>query len=205
MTTSAQAVALPSRDISVPPEGGKHKDVAGLVRRAREGDRDAFGDLVERFWGDLVALARGVLAADADAEDLVQDSLVHAWQRLWTLRNPESFAAWMRRIVTRRCLTRARRRRPQQPIETAIEAGEAGAIETGPLATAGPDPGPRVDAARLLAALAPKQRAALYLTWIEGCTDREAGRAMGLRPATVRVHRFRGLKRLRQMTGGCLR
>ncbi len=236
MTTSAQAVTLPSRDTDVPPEGGKRnippeggkrnippeggkrnivpeggkhnivpregrrKDVAGLVRLAREGDREAFGDLVERFWGELVALARGVLAADLEAEDLVQDALVHAWQRLWSLRSPESFPAWMRRIVTRRCLTRARRRRPQQPIETAIEAGEAGAIEAGPLAAAGPEPGHRVDAARLLAALAPKQRAALYLTWIEGCTDQEAGCAMGLRPATVRVHRFRGLKRLRQMT-----
>ncbi len=188
MTTSAQAVALPGSDSN---------DVADLVRLARAGDREAFGDLVERFWGELVSLARGVLAADLEAEDLVQDALVHAWQRLWTLRDPERFGAWIRRIVTRRCLTRARRRRPQEPIESAIETGEAGALET---RAAGPEPAHRVDAARLLATLAPKQRAALYLTWIEGCTDQEAGRAMGLRPATVRVHRFRGLKRLRQIT-----
>ena len=198
MTTSAQALALPEGGSRIPPEGGKNDPVADLVRLAREGDRDAFGDLVERFWQELVALARGVLAADAEAEDLVQDALVHAWQRLWTLRSPESFGPWMRRIVTRRCLTRARRRRPQEPIETVIELGEAAPRGT-PLA-AGHEADHRVDAARLLAALAPKQRAALYLTWIEGCTDREAGRAMGLRPATVRVHRFRGLKRLRKMT-----
>ncbi len=202
MTTSAQAVALPGSNSSTPSEGG-NRNIADLVRLARDGDREAFGDLVERFWGELVALARGVLAADLEAEDLVQDALVHAWQRLWTLRSPERFGAWMRRIVTRRCLTRARRRRPQEPIESAIEAGAAGALKIGPLEATGPEPGHRVDAARLLAALAPKQRAALYLTWIEGCTDQEAGRAMGLRPATVRVHRFRGLKKLRQMTGGC--
>ena len=192
MTTNAQVVALPRRDLS---------EIADLVRLSREGDREAFGDLVERFWQELVALARGVLATDADtdAEDLVQDALVHAWQRLWTLRSPEAFGAWMRRIVTRRCLTRARRRRRQEPIEAVIESGETESA-TGPLPIAGPEPGHRVDAARLLAALAPKQRAALYLTWIEGCTDQEAGRAMGLRPATVRVHRFRGLKRLRQLT-----
>ncbi len=190
MTTSAQALAAPGRDSN---------RIADLVRLARTGDREAFGDLVERFWNELVALARGVLATDADAEDMVQDALVHAWQRLWTLRSPESFGAWVRRIVTRRCLTRARRQRPQQPIET-IEAGEALSPEAEQLTMADPRPGHRVDAARLLAALAPKQRAALYLTWIEGCTDQEAGRAMGLRPATVRVHRFRGLKRLRQLT-----
>ena len=121
--------------------------------RARGGDRDAFGDLVERFWRELVALARGVLAADGDAEDVVQDALVHAWQRLWTLRRPESFAAWMRRIVSRRCLTRVRRQKPQQ--------------ERNEIAIGGPSPGDRVDAARLLATLAPRQRAALYLTWID--------------------------------------
>lgn len=191
MTTSAQAVTL---------SGSGANEVADLARRAREGDREAFGDLVERFWLELVALARGILATDVDAEDLVQDALVHAWQRLWTLRSPESFGPWVRRIVTRRCLTRARRRRRKEPIEARAEVEEAGATATGPLLAASPEPGHRLDAARLLAALAPKQRAALYLTWIEGCTDREAGRAMGLRPATVRVHRFRGLERLRKMT-----
>ena len=72
-----------------------------------------------------------------------------------------------------RCLTRARRQRPSE------ELTEAAGIE--------PAPGDRLDAVRLLATLAPRQRAALYLTWIEGCTDREAGRLLGLRPATVRV------------------
>lgn len=183
MTTS-MAAALPAEPTH---------EIAGLVRRARGGDRQAFGDLVERLWPQLVALARGVLAADDEAEDQVQEALVHAWKRLWTLRRAESFSPWVRRIVTRRCLTAARRRRPQEPLaDTLAAAGE------GPR-SAEPEPGHRLDAARLLAALAPRQRAALYLTWIEGCTDREAGRLLGLRPATVRVHRFRGLARLRQI------
>ncbi len=177
MTTSVQAATDAGIDSS---------EIADLVRLARGGDREAFGALVERFWNELVALARGVLAGDAEAEDVVQEALLHAWPRLWMLRRPESFLAWMRRIVTRRCLTRARRQKPWH------EATDIGIIE--------PEPSHRVDAARLLGALAPRQRAALYLTWIEGCTDQEAGRLMGLRPATVRVHRFRGLQRLRQMT-----
>lgn len=157
-------------------------DSAALVRRARAGDREAYGDLVESLWPRLVALARGVLGADA--EDVVQEALVHAWTRLWTLRSPESFEAWVRRIVTRRSLTRARRRKPTaEPAETGAED---------------PPVTDRVDAVQLLATLAPRQRAALYLTWIEGCTDREAGRLLGMRPATVRVHRFRGLERLRR-------
>lgn len=175
--------------LAVPIEGNETSEIAGLVDRARGGDREAFGDLVERFWAELVALARGVLAADDEAEDLVQDALVHAWQRLWTLRRPERFPAWVRRIVTRRCLTRARRRRRQEPLTEAFAEAPGRSSR----------PGDRVDAARLLGLLAPRQRSALYLTWIEGCTDREAGRLLGVRPATVRVHRFRGLARLRQL------
>ncbi len=87
-------------------------DAAALVRHARAGDREAFGDLVEQLWPGLVALARGVLGTDADAEDVAQEALIHAWKRLWTLRRPESFVPWVRRIVTRRSLTRVRRRKP---------------------------------------------------------------------------------------------
>lgn len=171
--------------LAVTVPGQQQSEIVELVLRARRGEREAFGELVERQWSDLVALARAVLAADHEAEDLVQEALLHAWQRLWTLRKPESFEVWMRRIVSRRCIAWARRQRKlQEPSE---------------VATADPDGGVRVDAERLLAALAPRQRAALYLTWIEGYSDREAGRILGLRPATVRVHRFRGLRRLRQI------
>jgi RNA polymerase sigma-70 factor (ECF subfamily) len=159
-------------------------EVVDLVQRARRGERKAFGDLVERYWLDLVALARGILATDAEAEDLVQESLIHAWQRLGTLRRPESFGAWIRRIVARRCLGRVRRRRPSMELVD-LPANDL-------------DPGAGVDAARLLASLAPRQRAVLYLTWIEGCSDREAGEILGIRASTVRVHRHRGLQNLRQ-------
>jgi RNA polymerase sigma-70 factor (ECF subfamily) len=157
------------------------------VLRARSGDREAFGELVERHWSEMVALARTTLAGDAEAEDLVQEAFVHAWQRLASLRRPESFPAWLRRIVVRRCLRWARRNPPRQEIPEGAAAG----------------PGEeRLDVARVLAALAPRQRAVIYLTEVEGWTPREAARILGLLPATVRVHRFRALKRLRLLLGG---
>ena len=159
-----------------------------LVLLARGGDREAFGLLVERLWPEMVGVARGVLAGDAEAEDLVQESFVHAWQRLGSLRRPESFPAWMRRIVARRCLRWARRR----PAREEIAEGETGSSPAGV---------ERLDVPRFLAILPPRQRAALYLTEIEGWTDGEAARILGLLPATVRVHRFRGLQRLRKLLG----
>ena len=73
--------------------------VSKLVRQARAGDKSAFGELVERNWLDLVAIARGVLASGQGAEDVVQEALVHAWKRLWMLRTPASFDAWVDKHV----------------------------------------------------------------------------------------------------------
>ena len=157
--------------------------LAELVGRARSGDRDAYGELVELIWPQLVALARTILAGDDEAEDLVQEALVHAWPRLASLRRPESFAAWMRRIVSRRCFAHARRRR--QPLDVVPEAPAESTLE-------------RIDVAHTLDRLAPRQRAVIHLTLVEGHSAREAAAILGILPATARVHRHRALARLRR-------
>lgn len=154
-----------------------------LAGRARDGDRDSYGELVELMWPRLVALSRTILAGDDEAEDVVQEALVHAWSRLGSLRRPESFGAWIRRIVSRRCFAHARRRRPV--LEAAPEAPPATALE-------------RIDLARTLARLAPRQRAVIHLTLVEGHSAREAAAILGILPATARVHRHRALARLRR-------
>ena len=50
--------------------------------------------------------------------------------------------------------------------------------------------------ARLLAALAPRQRAVMHLTVIEGMSDGEIGRSLGITPGSVRAHRRRARQRL---------
>ena len=71
---------------------------SALVRRAMEGDRDAFSDLAAAHWRRLLALARSIVA-DLEAEDVVQDALIKAWKKLGSLREPKAFSAWLTRIV----------------------------------------------------------------------------------------------------------
>ena len=82
-----------------------------LVERARHGDREAYADLV-RVRGDrLFAIAHRILR-DADrTEDAVQEALVIAWRDLPSLRDPDRFDAWLRRLVVRTCLVEAVRAR----------------------------------------------------------------------------------------------
>lgn len=154
-----------------------------LVGRAGGGDRDAYGELVELIWPQLVGFARTILAGDDEAEDLTQEALIHAWPRLGSLRRPEKFPAWIRRIVARRCFAHRRRARP---VSEAVP-------------TSRPDsPLERIDMTRTLSRLSPRQRAVIYLTLIEGRTASDAATVLGILPATARVHRHRALMRLRR-------
>jgi RNA polymerase sigma-70 factor (ECF subfamily) len=160
-----------------------------LVRRALRGDRGAFSDLVAGHWTPLVRLARSVVG-EAEAEDAVQDGLVAAWRRLSSLRRPSAFSPWLSRVVVRACFKRVRRRRPWLPLDDAPE----------PLAVT--DPGGAVDVERLLAALAPRQRAVMHLTVVEGMSDSEIAAVLDISAAGVRAHRRRARESLGHLLNG---
>lgn len=166
--------------------------VPALVECARGGDRGAYGRLVESHWAALVRLARSV-AGEAEAEDAVQEALIAAWGKLASLREPARFGAWVRRLVVHRCLRRTRRRWLLAPLDEAPEPHTAG------------DPDGEIDVERTLARLAPRQRAVMHLTVIEGMSDREIGEVMGLAPASVRAHRRRAREKLGRLLGEELR
>jgi len=160
-----------------------------LVRRAMDGDRDAFSDLAATHWRRLLGLARSIVA-DLEAEDVVQDALIKAWKKLGSLREPRAFSAWLTRIVANTAVARARRRRFFEPIDGIAVA----AVET-PVDL-------RIDIGRLLLGLAPRQRAVLHLTAVEGYSDREIGEALGISCSSVRVHRLRARRRLDELNRG---
>ncbi|HEY8168548.1 MAG TPA: sigma-70 family RNA polymerase sigma factor [Candidatus Limnocylindrales bacterium] len=70
-----------------------------LVERAAQGDREAFDVIISGVVDRLFAIARLILH-DADrAEDAVQDTLVACWRDLPSLRDPDRFDAWLRRLL----------------------------------------------------------------------------------------------------------
>ncbi len=85
--------------------------VADLVRSAQLGDRDAQSSLYERYQGSAVALAYRQLGNWDEAEELVQDVFIHAFDRLEQLRVPEAFGGWLRQIVRRMAINQLTRRR----------------------------------------------------------------------------------------------
>jgi RNA polymerase sigma-70 factor (ECF subfamily) len=164
-------------------------DELELVRRAQSGDPEAFGGLVQRHWSRLVRFARSMVGDEA-AEDAVQESLLLCWRKLPGLARPESFGAWINRILFRRCL-RLRRRQWVQEV----------ALERVPATPAG-NPHDAAWVSELLSALAPRQRAVMHLTVVEGHTDTETAGLLGIATSSVRAHRRRARRRLDALIGG---
>lgn len=103
-------------------------EVAALVQSAQEGDRGAFGLLVEQFQPTVYAIALRRLGNPSEAVELTQEVFVHVLRRIHQLREPERFAGWLRQVTVRMAINRATRRLPPATVEVGVleEAYEEG-------------------------------------------------------------------------------
>ncbi len=128
----------------------------------------------------------------ADAEDAAQEGFVVAWRKLDDLRSPEAFGAWMMRLLARSCWRRSKKQWPVVTLDAVAELEDptAGRVESD------------LDVERMLSLLAPRQRSVMYLTVVEGMSDREVGEVLGINAGSVRAHRFQARERLRTVLVG---
>ena len=85
--------------------------VAQLVVEAQAGDRNAFGELFERYRPAIVAGAMSRVRNADEADELAQDVFIQAMQKINQLRVPEAFGGWLRQIVHRMAINRITRNR----------------------------------------------------------------------------------------------
>jgi RNA polymerase sigma-70 factor (ECF subfamily) len=85
-------------------------EVILLVDKAKMGDRDAFGQLVVRFEGAVIAAARARMRDAGEAQELAQDVFIHAMRKLPQLRDARCFAGWLRRITARMAVNKLTRK-----------------------------------------------------------------------------------------------
>jgi len=77
--------------------------VRDLVLGAQNGDRDAFAALVGLTSDRMYAVAARILRDNDLAEDALQAALITVWRQLPTLRDPDRFEAWVRRLLVHAC------------------------------------------------------------------------------------------------------
>jgi RNA polymerase sigma-70 factor (ECF subfamily) len=72
---------------------------AELVRLTRSGERDAYSELVARYQGHVYGLAYSLVDNWTEAQDIAQEAFIRAYVNLDQLRDPDRFAAWLRRVT----------------------------------------------------------------------------------------------------------
>lgn len=86
---------------------------ADLIARAREGDFAAFEELVRLHQGKVYALALGITKNAAEAEEVVQDTFLSAFQHLDTFRGDSRFSTWIFRVASNHALMKLRKKKPE--------------------------------------------------------------------------------------------
>jgi RNA polymerase sigma-70 factor (ECF subfamily) len=99
-----------------------------LVIAAQDGDREAFGELATRFEPMVYAIALRRLGNYSEAQELCQEVLVKAMQKIHQLQVPAAFGGWLRSITVRMAINRQVRRAPT--IATEPQALDATCIES---------------------------------------------------------------------------
>ena len=91
-----------------------------LVRRAIEGDHDAFSSLVDASVDRLYGVATLILRDPDRAQDAVQEALVSAWKDVRALRDPDAWDAWLHRITVWACYRASRKERRRKEVELKV-------------------------------------------------------------------------------------
>ena len=171
-----------------------------LVERAQRGNHDAFDELVERHGRELYRLAIAVIGIDG-AADVTQDALIRAWRELPTLRDPDAFLAWTRRILVNRCrdVVRARSGVRIISLESAMKPDTGGSQDGLPLVG---DPAPELhQSADLRAAverLRHDQREVIALHYAVGLPINEVARTLAIPDGTAKSRLNAALASLRR-------
>lgn len=153
------------------------------------GDAAAHGALLAALVPLLQAFyRRRVRTASEDVEDLVQETLIAVHSRRATYDPDRPFAAWLFAIARYKMIDHFRRRRQSCTIEDVQDILLAEGFEEASIA--------RLDIARLLGTLPPKQAKAIRDTRLSGLSVAEAASAAGMGESDVKISVHRGLKAL---------
>jgi RNA polymerase sigma-70 factor (ECF subfamily) len=181
-----------------------------LVARARQGDRDAYRVLVERYQRRVFHLAFSLLRNREDAADVSQEAFVKVFVHLNSFKGDSSFATWLFRIANNLAIDLIRRRASSSQVEfeedatATVEGHELHGTGIAALLDANPqrqtlrrELGEKLEEA--LAQLPEKHRAILILREVEGLSYEQIAEALEVPPGTVMSRLFHARAKMQKL------
>jgi RNA polymerase sigma factor, sigma-70 family len=160
------------------------------IRESPNGDPKTFENLVRAHQRMIHALTFRMTGSKADAEDLAQETFIHAFRKLNLFRGDSAFSSWLYRIAMNLCLNWQKREQYRGRLSEKWEFPDAGSAVLDEQVTR------QVQVA--LMKLHPKQRAAIVLTIYEEKSHAEAAQVLGCSETTVSWRVFAAKKKLKR-------
>ena len=155
-----------------------------LISRARGGDRDAFGELVEQYRDNVYRLAYRMCGNAYDADEAAQEAFVAAWRALPNFRGDAKFSTWLYRLTTNAAIDVMRREKRHQTV------GDGEMIEVADDADSPQETVERTEqqeaVQKALATLSEEYREVLLLRYMEELDYAEIAEVLQLPSGTVK-------------------
>jgi RNA polymerase sigma-70 factor, ECF subfamily len=195
----SRKMATESIPVEVPVD-----DELELVARAREGDTASFSTLLRRYEGKIFRLAMNITQNREDAEDVLQESFLKAYEHLDQFLGNSKFYTWIVRIAVNQALMKLRKRRSDRAVslDEQIDTGEDTVVRE--IAAWDPDPEQRYSREELhtilstvIDELAPIYRTVFTLRDVDGLSTEETAEALELSVPAVKSRLLRARLQLR--------
>jgi RNA polymerase sigma-70 factor (ECF subfamily) len=172
---------------------------SGLIRRTKEGDIAAFGEIVRQYQNLVYATAFQILKDPALAEDVAQEAFVAAFRSLKDLRAEGSFPPWLRKITRNLALSTQNERRRFVPLAE-TEPLQASSSETGAEAETEEREADAFgeEVLRIVSSLSNTLRFPVLLCYLEDVSTADAARFLGIREGALRKRLHDGKKKLQE-------
>lgn len=185
-----------------------------LLLRLRSGEDAAYAELVTRYGGRLLAVARRFMRSEEDAQDALQDAFLQAFKALPRFEGNSALSTWLHRIVVNAALMRLRRKRsrPEESIEPMLPTFLEDGHQTHP-AVDWPETSQTLAERREVCALVragieklpESYRTVLLLRDIEELDTAETAEILGISENAVKIRLHRARQALRGMLDPVLR
>jgi len=176
-----------------------------LVQAAKGGDVSAFEDLVKRYDRNVFRIAQHITQNREDAEDVVQDAFLKAYQNLGQFQGQSKFYTWLVRIAVNEALMRLRRRRPERMVSLDEDVKTEDDSVPREVADWSPNPEQQYSQAELkdiltrtIQGLPASFRTVFVLRDVEGLSTEEAAEALDLSIPAVKSRLLRARLQLRE-------
>lgn len=157
-----------------------------LAKKAKNGDGNAFAQLIRENENTLYRVAGSYLDNDADIADAVQDTILSCWENISKLREPKYFKTWMIRILINHCYRMIKKKNTEIPYETIPKT-----------VSADKDPS-NLEFKEMMSCLSENNRIVLTLFYGEDYSVREIAKMLELSEEAVRQRLRRGRMEIKE-------